>query len=248
VTLCHQNHVHFSFSKAGASGKTSYWTKVVVNVGGHPGNGDTGGTHSGSGSGTGSGSGSGSGSSTGSGSGSGGTPSPTHDGDSWGTWGQTPDVPVLSDTRLPKTVSVPTDREVRTPYALRAGHHYLVTVTGSYTFADVRSSWDGDRTALVADAECVQDPSWSRSGFTTTWTTTPSFGRDWSSVVLDLAVDGATTWRPTVDDGNGCNTTDHTYVLHLTPTRTAPLDLDVIGGDHADGTGTLTVTIARDGS
>ena len=47
VTLCHQNHVHFSFSKAGASGKTSYWTKVVVNVGGTPGNGDNGGYHGG---------------------------------------------------------------------------------------------------------------------------------------------------------------------------------------------------------
>src|SRR4029079_19339391 len=46
VTLCHQNHVHFSFSRAGASGKTSYWTKVVVNVGGTPGNGD-GGFHGG---------------------------------------------------------------------------------------------------------------------------------------------------------------------------------------------------------
>src|SRR3954454_3010396 len=50
VTLCHQNHVHFSFSKAGASGKTSYWTKVVVNVGGTPGNGDNGGNHGGGGS------------------------------------------------------------------------------------------------------------------------------------------------------------------------------------------------------
>jgi hypothetical protein len=37
VTLCHQNHVHFSFSKPGAKGITSYWTKVVVDVGGSTG-------------------------------------------------------------------------------------------------------------------------------------------------------------------------------------------------------------------
>src|SRR5436305_12695145 len=106
VTGCHQNHVHFSFSKAGASGKTSYWTKVVVNVGGTPGNGDTGGFHGGG--------------STGGTSGGSGTPT-SHggDGDGWTRHGP----PRLPDSKLPVQITVPTGDSVVTPYALQAGHH-----------------------------------------------------------------------------------------------------------------------------
>jgi hypothetical protein len=225
VTGCHRNHVHFSFSKAGASGRTSYWTHTVINVGGTPGNGDSG--HRGSG---GSGSGSGSGWADG-------------DGD-WHPSGP----PVLSDSRLPQNVTVPTTDYVVTPYALQAGHHYLVTVDGSYTYATTRTSWDGDRVPLAADAECLQHQEWDDSGIVTPWRSQPSYAGDWSDVLLDLSVDGSTDWTPTVDDGNGCNTTDHRYVLHLTPTRTAPLSLHVVGGDRVYGSGTLTVTVARDGS
>src|SRR3954452_2361993 len=147
VTGCHQNHVHFSFSKAGASGKTSYWTKVVVNVGGTPGNGDTGGFHGGGSTG-----GSG-GTSGGSGGTSGGSGTPTRhggDGDGWTRYGP----PRLSDSKLPVQITVPTDDSVVTPYALQAGHHYKVTVSGSYTYGSVRTSWsDDERTPLVADPE-----------------------------------------------------------------------------------------------
>jgi hypothetical protein len=227
VTLCHQDHVHFSFSRPGATGKTSYWSKVVINVGGSPGNGDfgRGGGSDGSGSGT-----------------------PTsHGGDGDGWQSNLP--PVLTDAQLPQTVSVPTSDYVVTPYSLVAGHHYLVTVAGSYQFASVRTSWDdADRTPLLADAECVQDPQWSGGAVTTAWTTTPSFGGDWSDTLLDLSVDRTSDWAPTVDDGNGCNSTDHRYVLHLTPTRSAPLFLHVVAGDRTDGSGTLTVTVSRDGS
>ena len=248
VTLCHQNHVHFSFSKPGAAGKTSYWTKVVVNVGGSPGNGDyhgPGGTGGGS---TGGGYNGGGYNGGGTGGTDGGTGTPTsHGGDGDGWQSNVP--PVLSDAKLPQTVSVPTTDYVVTPYSLTAGHHYLVTVTGSYQFASVRTSWDDtDRTPLSADAECVQDPQWSDAGVTTDWTTTPSFGGDWSDQLLDLSVDRTTTWTPTIDNGNGCNETDHTYVLHLTPTRTAPLFLHVVAGDRTDGSGTLNVTVSRDES
>ena len=40
----------------------------------------------------------------------------------------------------------------------------------------------------------------------------------------------------------------HRYVLHLTPTQTMPLYLHVVGGDRVNGSGTLTVTVSRDGS
>jgi hypothetical protein len=233
VTLCHQNHVHFSFSRPGAAGKTSYWTKVVVNVGGNPGNGDQGGFGNG-----------------GNG-GSGGSPT-SHGGDGDGWHSNSP--PSLPDAQLPQTVDVPTTDYVVTPYSLVAGHHYLVTVAGSYQFASVRTSWDdADRTPLLADAECLQDPQWDGAEWgsgtlTTDWTSTPSYGGDWSDVLFDLSVNRTTDWTPTIDDGNGCNPTDHTYVLHLTPTRTSPLFLHVVTGDRTDGSGTLTVTVSRDGS
>jgi len=121
-------------------------------------------------------------------------------------------------------------------------------VSGSYAYGSVRTSWDGDRTPLVADAECLQQPQWADGAVTTSWTSTPSYGGDYSDVLLDLSVNHTTSWTPTVDDGNGCNSTDHRYVLHLTPTQTMPLFLHVVGGDRVSGTGTLTVTVSRDGS
>ena len=231
VTLCHQNHVHFSFSRAGASGKTSYWTKVVVNVGGTPGNGD-GGFHGSGGSGGGSG---------------GGTGPTTHggDGDGWLRYGP----PTVSDSKLPLQIAVPTDESVVTPYALQAGHHYLVTVSGSYTYTSVRTSWsDADRTPLAADAECLQQPQWADGAVTTSWASTPAYAGDYADVLLDLSVNHDTSWTPTVDDGNGCNSTDHTYVMHLTPSRSVPLYLHVVGGYRTDSSGTLTVTVSHDGS
>jgi hypothetical protein len=241
VTGCHQNHVHFSFSKAGASGKTSYWTKVVVNVGGSPGNGDN---HGGGSSGGSAGSGGSGGSGGGSTGGSGTPTSHGGDGDGWTHDGP----PSLSDSTLPVQIAVPTDDDVVTPYALQAGHHYLVSVGGSYTYGSVRTSWDGDRTPLVADAECLQQPHWGSTGSTTTWTTTPQFGGSYNDVLLDLSVDSLTSWTPTTDDGNGCNPTDHRYVLHLTPAHTMPLYLHVVGGDRVGSAGTLSVTVSRDGS
>jgi hypothetical protein len=230
VTLCHRNHVHFSFSRAGATGRTSYWTKVVVNVGGTPGNGDGG---------------SGNGGRGGNG-GSGGTPT-SHGGDGDGWRSDVP--PVLPDASLPQRTDVTTTDYVITPYSLVAGHHYLITATGSYSYASVRRSWDdADRTPLLADAECVQQPTWDNGTVTTDWASTPSYGGDWSDVLLDLSVDRSTDWTPTVDDGTGCNSTDHSYVMHLTPTRTGPLFLHVVGGDRTYGSGTLSVTVSRDGS
>src|SRR3954447_16168275 len=213
--------------------------KVGVNGGGTPGNGDTGGFHGG---------GSTGGSTGGSGGTSGGTGTPTShggDGDGWTRTGP----PRLSDSKLPVQITVPTDDSVVTPYALQAGHHYKVTVSGSYTYGSVRTSWSGDdRTPLVADAECLQQPDWSDGALTTAWSRTPDYGGDYRDVLFDLSVDRMTSWQPVVDDGNGCNSTDHRYVLHLTPTQTMPLYLHVVGGDHLGGAGSLSVTVSRDGS
>ena len=229
--------MHFSFSKAGASGKTSYWTKVVVNVGGTPGNGDTGGYHGGG--------------STG---GSGGPPTgrrrarPTShggDGDGWTHNGP----PTLSDSKLPVQIAVPTDDSVVTPYALQAGHHYLVTVSGSYTYGSVRTSWDGDRTPLVgrrrvpAAAGLVR-----RCGDDRLDEHAQLRRRLQRRAARPVGRPADVVDSPTVDDGNGCNSTDHRYVLHLTPTHTMPLYLHVVGGDRVNGAGTLTVTVSRDGS
>jgi hypothetical protein len=228
VTLCHQNHVHFSFSRAGATGRTSYWTKVVVNVGGIPGNGERR-----------------------PGGGGGGAPT-SHGGDGDGWRSDVP--PVLSDAKLPQSIALATTDVVVTPYSLVAGHHYLVTVAGSYSYASVRTTWDDPAgTPLLADAECVQQPGWSVDGasngvVTTAWTPTPSYDGDYGRVLLDLSVDRSTDWTPTVDDGNGCNPTDHRYVLHLTPTFTGPMVLHVVGGGRTYGRGTLSVTVSRDRS
>ena len=236
VTLCHQNHVHFSFSKAGAAGITSYWTKVAVNVGGVPGNGTP--------------------------------PVKNHppvttppvvtppdrgsdgDGEQW----QQPTPPAHptpaspASLTLPYTVQVPTDGEVLTPAPVVQGRHYLVTVRGSYEFASVQTSWDDTSgVPLLADAECAQQPAWDDTGaFSSDWTPTPQFSRRSSDMLLDLSAGGRTDWQPTVDDGNGCNTSDHTYVLHLTPSQTAPLYLSVVGGDRVPEAGTLAVTITAD--
>jgi hypothetical protein len=233
VTGCHQNHVHFSFSRAGAQGITSYWTKVVVNVGGVPGNG---------------------------------TPAPVknppvtnppvqkppvqnpgrgeNDGDG-STW-HPPTPP--AQLKLPYTVEVPTDGEVLTPAPLLAGRHYRITATGSYEFGAVQTSWDDDNEVpLRADAECAQQPTWDHNGvFSAGWTTSPQFSRRSSDSLLDLAAGWNHQWTPTVDDGNGCNSTDHTYVMSVTPDRTAPLFLRVVGGDRMPETGTLEVTITAD--
>jgi hypothetical protein len=230
VTGCHQDHVHFSFNWAGARAQTSFWSRKVVNVGGSPGNG---GTHSGGGS-TGNG---GSGGTTGNGGGW--TGPPSNGGDGW----QPPTIPTLPDSALPKTVTVPVDRTVTTSYALAAGHHYLLTVTGSYPLGTVHN-WSGDATTLYADAHCMQQPQW-HTGEDPTWVSAPDIDADWANQLFELTVNRQSSWAPTVDSGTGCNPSTHTYAMHFTPQSTQRLWLQVIGGDHADG-GTLKVTISKD--
>jgi len=237
VTGCHQDHVHFSFNWPGANGKTSYWTKVTVNVGGTPGNGG----------------GNGNGGSGGGKGGSGGATGGTTGGPTRGPTGGDGDglhPPPVTAPTLPETVDVAVDgRHVATTQRLEAGHHYLVTVSGSYTYATVQSSWDdADGQPLLADAECTQQPQWSRAGLSLAWSPTPAYGGDWRERLLDLSVDGATVWTPATDDGSGCDQTDHRYVMSVTPDRDGPLDLHVVGGARTGATGSLTVTVSTAGS
>ena len=107
------------------------------------------------------------------------------------------------------------------------GARYELTVSGVYHYDDSRRH--------RADAEC-----------------STTNGHDWSplaaddtsrgSGVLDLWVNGRHGWRPTTDDGNGCDAT-HQYHRTVTFPETAPLDaaLHLPNSWTADGSVTLTV-------
>jgi hypothetical protein len=116
-----------------------------------------------------------------------------------------------------------------TPFAVKAGHHYLLTVTGMYAYGVHPMS---------ADAECTvwpNDTYWHRKS---QWEGRSSTG------AYDLTVNGrSTSWTPLVDDGNDCDTTTHTYTLILQARRTAPLALAINDPKRSDNGGGLHVTI-----
>ncbi|MDT7547890.1 MAG: hypothetical protein QOE84_284 [Actinomycetota bacterium] len=127
-------------------------------------------------------------------------------------------------------VDVPADTEgLSTPFLLQGGRHYLLTVTGTYAYgAD----------PLTADAECSRwpkDRNWHRRS---QWESSSSSGH------LDLTVQGrATSWTPMVDDGNGCDTTTHTYTLMIQPREDGPLRLALRDDNRADNAGSVHVVI-----
>ena len=222
VTGCHQDHVHFSFNWAGAKALTSFWTRKVADVGG-----GTGGT---TGGGTGGAGGDGS---YGGGSYSGGSSTTLPPGAP----------PLLSDQRLPRAVAVRAwQDEVTSPFSLTGGHHYVLTVTGVYTY---RTAHDG--TPVLADAGCSQQRHWDNGEVTTTWSRTVPEAGQWADVVYHLGVGyhRTTSWKPTVGDGHGCNPTTHTYRMAYTPWRSGPLHFSVLDYDRSDDVGRLIVTVSR---
>ncbi|MCA1713059.1 MAG: hypothetical protein LC789_16025 [Actinobacteria bacterium] len=116
-----------------------------------------------------------------------------------------------------------------TPWAVRAGRHYLVTAVGMYAYGDGVES---------ADAECSRWPSdtyWHR--------TAPDEGRR-STGALDLTINGrSTSWTPLVDDGNDCDTTTHTYTLVLQARKTGALRLAIADSRRGDDGGGLHVVV-----
>jgi hypothetical protein len=56
------------------------------------------------------------------------------------------------------------------------------------------------------------------------------------------------SWRPTVDDGSGCDTTTHTYTLVVQVRRDGPLYLEIADDRRSDNAGGLRVVVrALDG-
>jgi hypothetical protein len=116
-----------------------------------------------------------------------------------------------------------------TGFAVTAGRHYRVTVTGTYRY--------GPGATTLADAEC------SRRAYSVLW-------RRWTAAEglpshndLDLSVGGQAMWSPTVDTGQGCNGYDHRYTMTYTPTKSGPLSFVVNGAKPGSDTSTLSVTV-----
>ena len=203
----HTNHMHISLSWAGALKKTSYWTGVVSPVLRTP------------------------------------VPTappvrplpsvpppappaPQPDGDPRDDG--RPRLPVLNEGERAINVFATNDG-VTTPFAVKAGRHYLLTATGMYAYGS---------DPMSADAECSvwpKDTYWHRK---TQWEGRTSTG------ALDLTVDGrSTSWTPLVDDGNDCDTTTHTYTLVLKARRDAPLRLAINDSRRDDNGGGLHLVI-----
>jgi hypothetical protein len=148
--------------------------------------------------------------------------------------GGTTKPPAPSDPDLPATVGVPADVEVkRSAVVLRAGHHYRLTASGTYTY------WTGYGHTLAADAECSESYDY-HSGVS--WVAVPPWSHDDSPTVLDLAANGRTGWRPVHDDGAGCDS-EHRYVMRYTPTSDVRLSLSVLDWHRDDNAGRLQVTV-----
>ena len=116
--------------------------------------------------------------------------------------------------------------------ALQAGQEYLVEVSGTYRY--------GADPNQLADAEC------SRSATDATWRRDRSVhslqpGEDH----LDLYLDGNDLWAdPDVDTGGGCDLRTHTYRDTFVPTRTGRVSLALWDPTTlTDNAGELTVRI-----
>ncbi|MBK5308071.1 MAG: hypothetical protein JJD92_15405 [Frankiaceae bacterium] len=121
------------------------------------------------------------------------------------------------------------DNGVKTPFLLQGGRHYLLTVTGTYSYGD---------NPMQADAECSRwprDQKWHRN---TQWE------RSGGSGGLDLLIQGrSTSWSPMVDDGTGCDTATHTYTTVVQPRFDGPLRFALRDDNRDDNSGAVHVTI-----
>lgn len=137
--------------------------------------------------------------------------------------------PALAD----ETLLVPATGEgATTAGALQAGQQYLVEVSGTYRY--------GESPDQLADAECSRtatDATWRRGR--SVHTSQPRADH------LDLYLDGGDLWSDAdVDTGSECDTRTHTYRDTVTPTRTGRVRLDLWDPTTAaDNAGALTVRL-----
>jgi hypothetical protein len=121
---------------------------------------------------------------------------------------------------------------VTSPGALEGGRTYLMTVTGMVNAGN----------GVTADAECsstTTDPVWRRDR-----SLDPA---DPTADHLDLLLDREdVTFTPVTDpDGDGCDTTGHTYRRVITPSSTDAVNLRVDDPAWGDDYGALQVHVER---
>jgi hypothetical protein len=137
-------------------------------------------------------------------------------------------LPVLVDGERGVDVFATNDG-LTTPFAVKAGRHYLLTATGIYAYGV---------DPMSADAECTRWPS------DTYWHRKSQWEGKSSTGAFDLTVNGrSTSWTPLVDDGNDCDTSTHTYTLVLQARSDGPLRLSINDNRRDDNGGGLHVTI-----
>ena len=217
----HRDHVHISFTWAGARKKTSFWTGKVGNVqaapppSSYP------------------------------------TPTPVPTTPTTPTTTPRPTTPTTPTGTPPRAKPAPaawlpagpaltdetvtvaaTSEGVLTAGSLTAGQEYLVEVSGTYRYRATAT--------YLADAECSRtpnDPTWRRDRSAHTWQP----GEDH----LDIYVDGQDLWADGDDeDAAGCDTRTHTYRDTFTPSRTGRVTLATWDPTTlSDNAGALTVRI-----
>ena len=129
----------------------------------------------------------------------------------------------LSKRDFARVAVLPDGEAVRSGFSLRAGTTYKLTVAGLFTYG---------RPDEVADATCVwsaHEDAWRPSADATT------AGRHGS---LDLTVNRASLL------GDECHHRGHKYTTTYTPTRTAPLRLQV-DNQQPGATGRLVVVVSK---
>jgi hypothetical protein len=124
---------------------------------------------------------------------------------------------------------------VTTPFRVKAGVPYRMTVTGTYRTAALTAAAPN---ANKADAEC------STSDGKTWRALAPG---DVSSMTgrLDLWVERHRYWAAAPSTGGGCSATKHSYTRTLTFPTTGPLHFFVNDTTRGDDSGSLSVTIQR---
>jgi len=139
--------------------------------------------------------------------------------------------PALTD----ETVTIPANAPAggTTRGALTKGQRYLLEVSGTYAYAKTRGS--------TADAECTTAPGSS-------WERTRSIRSDqaWKDH-LDLYVNGVDLQAdPDTDNGDDCDAATHTYRWDFVPDRTGRAVLRLWDPNgHADNSGALKVRVLR---
>ncbi len=142
-----------------------------------------------------------------------------------------PPLPVLDGATVGRVSVSPRVGSVYTPFLVKAGVRYTVTVSGTYKYGLAANGF--------ADAECQ---NWlNRSG----WKPASQWASRFGPSHLDLVVEWMSTWAPRTNTGRGCNTRDHVYTMSLTPTTTRQLRLSINDNNRGDDSGVLSVAVRR---